>query len=83
VSSYLSPFAKKTEGIIGQPEPQYYYHRPLHLVLGACFAVGFVMDGIEEPGFPKPDEQRAGVRWDDMPEIPPVLVVRMRFVSAM
>ena len=52
VSSYLSPFAKKTEGIIGQPEPQYYYHRPIHVLFKACFAAGFVMDGIEEPGFP-------------------------------
>src|SRR5438874_4186516 len=28
VSSYLSPFARKTEGIVGQPEPQWFFHRP-------------------------------------------------------
>jgi len=78
VSSYLTPFAKKTEGIIGQPEPQYCYHRPLHVLLGSCFASGFVVDGIEEPGLPKPEKRRAAVRWDDMPEIPPVLVVRAK-----
>jgi hypothetical protein len=30
VSSYLAPFARKTEGIIGQPEPQWFFHRPLN-----------------------------------------------------
>ncbi len=78
VSSYLTPFAKRTEGIIGQPKPQFYFHRPIHLLLESCFSAGFVMDGIEEPAFPKPDKQRAGVQWNDMPEIPPVLAVRMR-----
>lgn len=78
VSSYVTPFARKTEGIIGQPEPQYYYHRPIHLLFQSCFNGGFVMDGIEEPALPKPDKQKAGVRWDDMPAIPPVMVVRMR-----
>lgn len=81
VSSYLSAFAKKTEGIIGQPEAQFYYHRPLHLLLGACFDAGFVVDGMEEPGFPEPEKKRASVRWDDMPEIPPVMVVRMRLTG--
>ena len=78
VWAYLSPFARKTEGIIGQPEPQYYYHRPIHVLFQACFAAGFVMDGIEEPGFPEPEKRKAGVRWDDMPEIPPIMVVRMK-----
>jgi len=78
VSAYLTPFARKTEGIIGQPEPQFYFHRPLHVLLGAGFRAGFVVDGIEEPAFRPVGEQKAGVRWDDMPEIPPVLVVRMR-----
>ena len=78
VSAYATPFAKRTEGIIGQPEPQYYFHRPIHVLFGAAFKAGFVADGIEEPSFPPPDKPKAGVRWDDMPEIPPVMVVRMR-----
>lgn len=77
VSSYLTPFAKKTEGIIGQPEPQYYYHRPIHVLFQSCFEAGFVVDGIEEPGLSGPEKPKAGVRWDDMPEIPPIMVVRM------
>ena len=41
------------EGIIGQPERQWYFHRPLRELFNLCFAAGFVMDGIEEPGFPQ------------------------------
>lgn len=78
VSSYLSPFARKTEGIIGQPEPQWYFHRPIQVLFRSGFAAGFVVDGIEEPRLPDPQKRKAGVRWDDMPEIPPVMIVRMR-----
>jgi len=78
VSSYLSPFARKTEGIIGQPEPQWYFHRPIHALFGAGFDAGFVVDGIEEPGLPGSEKRRPSARWDDMPEIPPIMVVRMR-----
>jgi ubiquinone/menaquinone biosynthesis C-methylase UbiE len=81
VSAYLQPFAKKTEGIIGQPEPQFYFHRPLHVLFDAGFREGFVVDGMEEPGFPQREETRPGGRWDDMPAIPPVMVVRMRLTA--
>jgi 2-polyprenyl-3-methyl-5-hydroxy-6-metoxy-1,4-benzoquinol methylase len=78
VSCYLSPFARKTEGIIGQPEPHWLFHRPISLLLKPGLENGFVMDGIEEPPLPKPEKRKPGVRWDDMPEIPPVMVMRMR-----
>ncbi len=77
VSSYLTPFAKRTEGIVGQPEPQLYFHRPLSALFQECFAAGFVVDGLEEPRLPDPETRRAGVRWDDMTDIPPVMVVRI------
>jgi ubiquinone/menaquinone biosynthesis C-methylase UbiE len=78
VSSYLSPFSKKTEGIIGQPEPQWFFHRPLHVLFQMGFENGFVVDGLEEPALPVREERNAGVGWKSMPEIPPVMVVRMR-----
>jgi len=78
VSSYLSPSARKTEGIIGQPEPHFFFHRPISGLLQRGFETGFIVDGFEEPGFEPTDTPRAGVRWHDMPEIPPFLVVRMR-----
>ena len=82
VSSYLSPSARKTEGIIGQPEPHFFFHRPLSQLFGAGFEAGFVVDGFEEPGFGRTASEKAGVSWKDMPDIPPILVVRMRLVSA-
>ena len=81
VSSYLTSFSKKTEGIIGQPTPQWYFHRPIQELLRLGFEHGFVVDGLEEPGFPEPEKRKPGVRWDDMPEIPPVMVVRMRLAA--
>jgi 2-polyprenyl-3-methyl-5-hydroxy-6-metoxy-1,4-benzoquinol methylase len=81
VSSYLSPFARKTEGIIGQPEPQWFFHRPISTLFRFGFEAGFVVDGLEEPGFPEADKPTAGIRWHDMPDIPPVMVVRMKLVE--
>jgi len=78
VSSYLTPFAKKTEGIVGQPRPQLYFHRPLQILLQSCFDAGFVVDRLEEPALPQPENVKPGVRWSDMTEIPPILVVRAR-----
>jgi SAM-dependent methyltransferase len=81
VSSYLSSSARKTEGIIGQPEPQFFFHRPISRVFQHGFDAGFVVDAFEEPGFTPAEKPIAGVRWNDMPEIPPILVVRMRRIS--
>jgi SAM-dependent methyltransferase len=80
VSSYLSPFARKTEGIIGQPVPQWFFHRSISLLFEFGFEAGFVVDGIEEPRLPEAEKPKAGVRWHDMPDIPPVMVVRMKLM---
>jgi 2-polyprenyl-3-methyl-5-hydroxy-6-metoxy-1,4-benzoquinol methylase len=79
VWSYRSPFARKTEGIVGQPEAQWFFHRPISALFRSGFEAGFVVDGIEEPGFPQSaTKPNAGVRWQEMPEIPPILVARMQ-----
>ena len=78
VSSYLSPVARKTEGIVGQPEPQWLFHRSIGALFRFGFEAGFVVDAIEEPGLPGTAARKAGVRWDDMREIPPIMVVRMK-----
>ena len=83
VWSYRSPTARKTEGIIGQPAAQWFFHRPLSVLLQAGFEAGFVVDGIEEPGFPeKMATSQPGVRWRDMPEIPPIFVARMKLTRS-
>jgi 2-polyprenyl-3-methyl-5-hydroxy-6-metoxy-1,4-benzoquinol methylase len=77
ITRYLTPSTSKGIGIVGQTVPQYYFHRPLHLVLQTCFSAGFVLDGLEEP----PTPGREGARplsWFNFPEIPPFLVARLR-----
>jgi hypothetical protein len=81
VTAYRTPVAKKTEGILGQPEAQYVFHRPLHALLNTGFRAGFVVDGLEEPSLPPAPATRPGLRWIDMPEIPPVLVVGMSLLG--
>jgi 2-polyprenyl-3-methyl-5-hydroxy-6-metoxy-1,4-benzoquinol methylase len=85
VSSYLSPSARRTEGILGQPEPQFVFHRPLSLLLQPGFDAGFTVDGMAEPRLPRddtqPDRAKAGLSWADMTDIPPILVVRMKLIS--
>jgi 2-polyprenyl-3-methyl-5-hydroxy-6-metoxy-1,4-benzoquinol methylase len=81
VSSYLSPFARKTEGIVGQPEPQWFFHRPIGALFQVGFDAGFVVDGIAEPGFAEAETREAGVRWKNMPDIPPFMIVRMKLAD--
>ena len=51
VSEYIQPRTFKGLAIIGQPAPQYYFHRPISDFFNTCFRSGFVLDGIEEPTF--------------------------------
>ncbi len=78
VATYLHMTARKGLGIIGQPEPHYYFHRPLHVLLGTCFNAGLVMNGLEEPAFDAPSKRKRVLSWAQFREIPPVLAVRMR-----
>ena len=78
VARYSQPYAAKGIAMLGQPEPHWYFHRPLSVLLNACFRVGFVMDGILEPIFDKIDEDYKTLSWSHLPDIPPLLVARMR-----
>jgi SAM-dependent methyltransferase len=69
-------------GMIGEPEAHYYFHRPLHVLLGACFAAGFVLDGLEEPHFgPDDTSRRRPLGWGNFKQIPPVLAARLRLAA--
>jgi 2-polyprenyl-3-methyl-5-hydroxy-6-metoxy-1,4-benzoquinol methylase len=72
ISRYITPTTAKGLGMIGQPVPQLYFDRPLSLILGACFAAGFVLDGLEEPVFPEGAEANRPFSWENFQEIPPV-----------
>jgi SAM-dependent methyltransferase len=78
VTRYLEPEARRGIGIPGQPHPQYYFHRPLSVLLNVCFGVGFLLNGIEEPGFGPNDEGSREFSWARFKGIPPVLVARLR-----
>jgi 2-polyprenyl-3-methyl-5-hydroxy-6-metoxy-1,4-benzoquinol methylase len=78
VKEYSDPCARKGLGIIGQPVEQYYFHRPLNVLLNACFDAGFVLDRIEEPTFAEPLNPDKAWSWSQCNSIPPVLVARMR-----
>jgi len=78
VSHYLTPKAHKGIGIIGQPEPQWYFHRPLHVLLNAAFRHGFVVDGFEEPRLEPGEDDQRYLNWRHLSELPPILVVRLR-----
>jgi 2-polyprenyl-3-methyl-5-hydroxy-6-metoxy-1,4-benzoquinol methylase len=77
VFRYLTPAAYRGIGIVGQAEPQYYFHRPLSAYLHIAVEAGFVLEGLEEPSFAIAGANPGGLRWDDMPEIPPVLAMRL------
>ncbi len=84
VHGYMTPTVARGAAIPGQPRPQLYFHRPLHLLLGAALEVGFLLDGLEERAFP-PDHRpaRHPLSWSGcFSEIPPVLVARARLRSA-
>ena len=76
-SRYCQPSNSKGTAMVGQPVPQYYFHRSLSLLLNTFFAEGFVLDALEEPALGElADESKLF----DMvyQQIPPAVVARMR-----
>lgn len=78
IEKYITPFHTLGLGMIGQPEAQLYFHRPLSLLLQSAFQAGWLVDGLEEPTFPPEMEGRRPFSWENFKEIPPVLAVRCR-----
>lgn len=79
ITDYAEPYSYKGFGIPGQPEPQYYFHRPINLLFNTCFKYGFVLDDVEEPVFPEGFQSGTNnpLAFSRMPSIPPILVARM------
>lgn len=76
LSDYLVVPAGKGTGMPGEPEPHWYFHRPLHELFGAFFRAGFVMDALEEPALTTQDVNPHELSWSNLPGIPPILVAR-------
>jgi SAM-dependent methyltransferase len=75
---YGSSWAERAIGIQGQDQAHYVFHRPLHVLLGAAFAAGFVLDGLEEPADPADPDPQRWQAWSNFKETPPVLAARLR-----
>ena len=77
LSDYLEVPPGKGMGMPGEPEPHWYFHRPLHELFGAFFRAGFVLAGLEEPVLEPRDTNPLELSWSNVPGIPPVLVARL------
>lgn len=82
VLKYIGMEPAKGLAMVGQPVPQYYFHRPLNTLFNACFRAGFVLDGIEEPVFDESAQSQRPLSWANFRSIPPALIVRMRLDRA-
>jgi len=80
IARYMTPFSARGIGIVGQPVPQTYFHRPMQVLLEPFLRSGLVVDGLEETAFTDASAARGPLSWDHFAEIPPVLIVRLRKV---
>lgn len=80
ISGYMTPQSAQGIAMVGQPKPQLYFDRPLHLLLRTGFDTGFVVDALEERVFDPESRKTSNPLWwgGDFHEFPPVLIVRMR-----
>jgi hypothetical protein len=79
LGQYATERPHRGVAIAGQPVPQWYFSRTLATLFGEAFRTGWVLDGLEEPIFPADHAPRSdGPNWDNLPDIPPVLVARVR-----
>jgi ubiquinone/menaquinone biosynthesis C-methylase UbiE len=79
ITDYARPYTYMGVGIMGQPTPQHYFHRPISLLFNTCFKHGFVLDGMEEPTLPEElkGKSRMSLSFNNMPALPPIMVARM------
>ena len=77
VSSYSRPSVGKGVAIPGQPVEQWYFHRPLWMILEPFFDHGFALDGLEEP-LVGPEHGKSGTPGYVYTQLPGVLVARLR-----
>lgn len=79
IKAYLDIAPVKGAGAPGEPNPHYYYHRPLSQLLSEAFKAGLVLDALEEPSFGAQDTDSSRLlSWYSLQQIPPVLAARLR-----
>lgn len=78
ISRYLTPATGKGVAIVGQPIPQWFFNRPLSVLLQPFFQAGLVLDALEEPAFDARYQPGSDLGWRTLREIPPILVGRLQ-----
>jgi SAM-dependent methyltransferase len=77
VSNYITPRVGRGIALDGQPKPQWYFDRPVSLLLAPFFRAGLVVDGLEEAVMP-PGAAREGSMDALFQEIPAIFIARLR-----
>jgi ubiquinone/menaquinone biosynthesis C-methylase UbiE len=77
VSFYGRPSTGKGVAIPGQPVEQWYFHRPLWMILKPFFDQGFALDALEEP-LERSEHAKPETPSYVYTQLPGVLVARMR-----
>ncbi len=77
ISRYLSWEVSKGTAIREQPLEQFYWHRPLHVLLNSAFSSGLMMDRLEEPRLADVVVAKSAFDWVNY-DMPPLLFVRLR-----
>jgi SAM-dependent methyltransferase len=77
VASYAESSSGKGVAMRDQPVQQWYFHRPLWMILHPFFEKGFTLDGLEEP-LVDPEHGKPGTPGFVYTQVPGVLVARMR-----
>ena len=73
---YIQPKEHLTTALARNGKQVLHFHRPLSMMMNMCFKIGFVLDGMEEPVFEKPED----ITRFDWYEIPPSIILRLRKV---
>jgi 2-polyprenyl-3-methyl-5-hydroxy-6-metoxy-1,4-benzoquinol methylase len=83
IAGYLDVPPTLSAGARNEPNPHFYFHRPLSELFAAGFEAGLVLDALEEPAFTPPEgEPLQPLSWYGYPQIPPVLAGRMRVMKS-
>ncbi len=77
ICNYLTEKRDLGISMIGQPKPQYYFHRPVSTILKYFFESGFVLDAYEEPSFMNIEDSDS-IYENVFRHIPPALICRLR-----
>ena len=75
---YIKPQTHMVTALARNGKQVLHFHRPLSMILTMCFEIGFLLDGMKEPVFAKPDN--INIHKFDWYEIPPSIIIRLRKV---